>query len=72
MKCPHCNKDMKLIAPADMNAEIYGGYPKSVTECCGNIVQFNRIITIQASIPYNHDKLTVDDWGNFKFTIKNK
>lgn len=66
MKCPHCNKELDLVAPADLNCEAYGGVPRSVTRCCGNIVQFKRTIIVTPYIPYNHDELIVDDWNNKK------
>lgn len=63
MKCPHCEKPLSFVAPVDLNCETYGGHPKGVTECCGNIVQLRRQIVLIPSIPYNHDELTEDDWN---------
>ena len=64
MKCPHCSSELKLLAPAIGNAEAYGGRPKSVTKCCGNIIQVRRIISFEISIPFNHSDLKHDDWQN--------
>ena len=64
MKCPHCNKELDFIAPVERNCEAYGGNPKGVTTCCGNIVQLQRNISFTPYIPYKHDDLKKDDWGN--------
>jgi len=64
MKCPHCQKTLDFIAPVELNCEAYGGSPKGVTTCCGNIVQLRRVITLVPSIPYNDSELEKDDWGN--------
>lgn len=66
MKCPHCNEELEFIAPVFQNCEIYGGNPKGVTTCCGNIVMIHRYIMFRTEIPYNHDELKKDDWGNSK------
>jgi hypothetical protein len=67
--CPHCGNKLEFIAPVEMNCEIYGGSPKGVTKCCGNIVQVYRIITIKPYIPDDHGELEKDDWGNKKQSI---
>ena len=70
MKCPHCEKELDLLELADLNCEVYGGYPTSVTACCGNIVQCQRKIIISFHIPYNHEELKEDLWGNKKQATK--
>lgn len=60
MKCPYCNKRLEFEAPVKENCEIYGGSPKGVTTCCGNIVQLRRIINFEA---YTTGNTQVDDWG---------
>lgn len=64
MICPHCKKELIFSAPVELNCEVYGGHPKGVTECCGNIVMLTRVVRYIPSIPYNHDELKEDDWGN--------
>ena len=66
MKCPHCNQELVCKSPAYLNCEVYGKRPTSVTECCGNIVEITRKIIVSAAIPFNHDKLEKDHWGNKK------
>lgn len=66
MKCPHCQENLDFLAPVESNCEAYGGNPKGVTTCCGNIVQIRKVVTFIPSIPWNHDELKKDDWGNIK------
>lgn len=66
MKCPHCKKEIQFIAPVELNCEIYRKQPKGMTKCCGNIVQIRRKISFEPFIPYNHDELGEDNWGNKK------
>lgn len=64
MECPYCKNELEIPAYAELNCEAYGGNPKVVTKCCGNIVGLHRIVVIKASIPYNHKEILTDDWGN--------
>jgi hypothetical protein len=69
MECPHCKETLKVEPYVYRNLETYhigGGLVKATTDCCGNIVSMSVQTVFKAYIPYNHNELTEDDWGNKK------
>jgi len=69
MECPHCKETLRVEPYVYRNLETYhigSSSVKATTKCCGNIVRMSAIATFSVTIPYNHDKLTEDDWGNKK------
>ena len=61
MKCPHCKKELILPDHAILNMESYHKPVKTLTICCGKIVDVQPIFSYQASKNKEDD---VDDWGN--------
>lgn len=61
MKCPYCNKQMKVPNRAWHNADSYSHSVRVTTECCGNIVLITPVRSYEVC-PYT-GQATVDDWG---------
>jgi hypothetical protein len=61
MKCPHCNKEVKVPPYAWYNAENYKNAVLVKTECCGNPIVIYPKTEFDVYI-YDGDR-TTDDWG---------
>lgn len=59
MKCPHCDKPMRLPEAAQRNMEAYRGHVNVVTDCCGNMVIAYPVTAFHAY----RSTAKVDDWG---------
>lgn len=69
MKCPHCEKELEFLSNTPwFNVETYREPKNAVTKCCGNIVRLSVMSVFSAKIPYNHDVITEDAWGNKKIS----
>ena len=65
LKCPHCNRDLKIPNRAYHNVEAYRKPLKVTTICCNKIIELAAKITFRAEIVAgnNWDDDIVDDWA---------
>ena len=62
MKCPHCNKELDILARCYINVETYSPHKAIVTtECCGKLINLERVLNFKIT-KYNGNN-TEDDWG---------
>jgi len=61
MKCPQCNKELKLAPFVYRNVETYDNIVVKVTQCCKKPVTVSRVVNFSVTA-YSGDK-TEDDWG---------
>ena len=62
MKCPHCNKELKVDHVAFYNAETYRKTVTATTKCCYKLVNIAPITSF--SVFKNTSGHLEDDWGN--------
>ena len=55
MKCPHCNKEVRISAIAELNMESYHETLLVKTICCGNLVNTYPAFSFYVS-KYKGDK----------------
>ena len=61
MKCPCCNKSLKLAPYVFYNVTKYNKSAIATTECCGKLIKVYPHLSITVK-PYEGNK-TEDDWG---------
>lgn len=61
MKCPHCNKDLKVANLAYLTAGMHNANVATVTECCNKPVKI---------IPYTHFEVQIYEGEEIKQLIK--
>lgn len=61
MKCPHCNKTIKIADRVYLNLEYYKQRSVATTECCGGLVWVVPKFSVSIT-PYSGDR-TEDDWA---------
>jgi hypothetical protein len=61
MKCPYCEKEVKINEVVKLNLEAYGGSVRARTMCCGSLVRVYPVLTFRCMETDQHGK---DDWGN--------
>ena len=66
IKCPHCNKELKIAPRCYLNAETYHNVCYCTTECCNKLISLEPITKFIVEKVVNTTK-TEDDWG-IKFT----
>lgn len=65
MICPHCYSQLKIKEGSHPFEYVdnYGGFARSRTKCCDNIVSISRVMAYNViAVPTNSQ--SVDDWGN--------
>ena len=67
VKCPHCKEELQIPDRVYHNCEAYGGTNRSVTNCCGKLVNVRPIvkfgITSVLECELNDDEDDTDSWG---------
>jgi len=61
MKCPHCEKELRINEVVYLNLESYRGSVIAATNCCGKGVRVSDVVRVRVS-PYTGDD-TEDSWG---------
>lgn len=61
MKCPQCNKELKIPSFVYGNVEAYDNAVVKVTECCEKPVRVSRVTSF--SVSAYSGEMEYDDWG---------
>jgi len=62
MKCPRCDREVKIADVVFLNAEAYRNTNLATSECCGKAFIVRPVMTYDI-VEYTGTK-TEDDWGN--------
>lgn len=63
MRCPCCNKELRLSTNTELNIDSYVKSCCSITECCGQMIYIVPRVTYSAN-PAPQRKQ--DDWGRIR------